>query len=134
MKNKQYKYGPHKCRAYMKSVGKGYEVGFYFGSNPIFVGNFLHKKEANAWWTKMNTEIKTFSSKFGLTPKAPVAFYKKFFSNHLYQVYYKYLDKQFSQYTRQYDRVCKTSEKQYKKIKLQKSWTKKDHYTLKKAA
>lgn len=134
MKNKQYQYGPHKCRAYLKPAGKGYEVGFYFGTQPIFVGNFVHKKEATAWWTKMNAEIKKFSAKFGLAPKAPIALYKKFFGGHLYQTYYKYLDKEFSKYNKQYNKVCKNNQLKFQKIKKQKSWSKKDQYTLKQAA
>ncbi len=59
-----YKYGKHTCKAYKKPVGKGWEVGFTFGGTQIFVGNFIHAKEANAWWSKMNAEVRKFSKRY----------------------------------------------------------------------
>ena len=134
MKQKQYKYGPHKCRAYLKEAGKGYEVGFHFGKDPIFVGNFIHKAEANKWWTLMNKEIRNFTKRFGLTPKAPVTFYKKFLSNHLYKTYYAHLDKQFSKYEREYNRAVNHGTKQYRKLKKARNWKPSEKFPLKNVA
>lgn len=134
MKNKVYKYGPHTCKAYIKAAGKGYEVGFHFGKTPIFVGNFIHKTEANKWWTLMNKEIRTFTKRFGLTAKAPVTFYRKFLSNHLYKAYYGWLDKQFNKYERNYNKAVASHTKQYSKLKKQKNWKKADSFPLRNVA
>lgn len=134
MKTRVFKYGPHKCKAYLKPAGKGYEVGFHFGAKPVFVGNFLHRKEANAWWTKMNTEFKAFTKKYGIAKSAPISFYTKFLSNHFYNTYYKYLDKQFTSYERTYNKAVVTDLKKYKKLKAQKGWTPSEKYKLRNAA
>lgn len=131
MKTKFYNYGPHKCKAYFKAVGKGWEVGFHFGSKQIFVGNFLHRKEANAWWTKMNTEFKNFSKKYLLTDNTPVTFYSKFLSNHFYKTYYKYLDSQFATYERTFNKAVVTDLKKYKKMKAERAWKKADSFKVK---
>ena len=134
MKKKVYKYGPHTCKAYFKSAGKGYEVGFHFGKTPIFVGNFIHKSEATKWWSLMNKEIKTFTKRFGLTAKAPVTFYRKFLSNHLYKAYYGWLDKQFNKYERNYNKAVVSGKKQYTKLQKTKKWKKSDSFPLRNVA
>ncbi len=134
MKKKVYKYGPHTCKAYMKAAGKGWEVGFHFGKYPIFVGNFIHKTEANKWWSLMNKEIKSFTNRFGLTAKAPVTFYRKFLSGHLYKAYYGWLDKQFNKYERDYNKVVTTSKKRYAKLRKDKNWKKNDQFPLRNVA
>ncbi len=134
MKKKVYEYGPHKCKAYFKSAGKGWEVGFHFGNKPIFVGNFIHKAEANKWWTLMNKEVRTFSKRFGLHAKAPITFYRKFFSNHLYNNYYAWLDKEFNRYEKNYLRAVNSGKKEYSRILKTKKLKKSETYPLKKVA
>lgn len=134
MKTKMFKYGPHKCKAYFKPVGKGWEVGFHFGPHPIFVGNFVHKKEANEWWTKMNREWKAFATRYALAPGASVVFYRKFLANHFYNMYYKFLDSKFTTYERTYTRAVVTDMKKYKKMKEQNGWKPADKFKVKHAA
>lgn len=131
MKKKVYKYGPHTFKAYLKPAGKGWEVGFTFGKTPIFVGNFIHKAEANKWWTLMNKEVRTFTGRYGLTPKAPISFYKKFLSNHLYKAYYAWLDKQFNKYEKNFLRAVNTNKKHYTKLKKTHNWKKADSFSMK---
>lgn len=134
MKKKTFKYGPHKCKAYFKPAGKGYEVGFDFGGKTVFVGNFLYKKEANAWWAKMNAEFKTFTKRYGIAKTAPITFYAKFLSNHFYKTYYTFLDKQFTAYERNFNKAVNADVKKFKKIKSQKAWTPKEKFTLRNVA
>ena len=134
MKNKVFKYGPHSCKAYFKAAGKGWEVGFHFGKTPIFVGNFIHKAEATKWWSLMNKEIKTFTTRYGLTPKAPVTFYRKFLYNHLYKAYYGWLDKQFNKYERNFLKAVNTNKKHYTKLKKARNWKKAETFSLRNAA
>jgi hypothetical protein len=115
-----YKYGKHNCKAYKKPVGNGYEVGFYFGPEQIFVGNFIHQKEANAWWTKMNMEVRKFSKRYALPKTASPAFFTKFMTNHLYKAYYTFLDREFTKYTRTYTQNCRQFERKFMRSK--KNW------------
>ena len=98
MTQRYYTYGKYSCKAYKKVCGKGYEVGFTLGGNQIFVGNFIHAKEASAWWTMMNKEMHNFSRKYAAAPNAPVTWTCKFMSNYMYKCYYAYLDREFSKY------------------------------------
>lgn len=134
MKTKYYKHGTHKCRAYLKPVGHGYEVGFFFGKNSVFVGNFLHKTEANKWWTKMNQEILKFTKNYWVEKNAPTAWYRKFFSHHLYNTYYKFLDKEFSKYERTFNSAFNKDKKKYAQIKKQKNWKPSGKVPFRKAA
>jgi hypothetical protein len=107
MTTKTYKCGQFTCKTYKKTAGKGWEVGMTLKGHPVFVGNFIHAKEATAWWTKMNLEVKKFSKKFGVGHKAPFAWFCKFMSNHMYQTYYSHLDTQFAKYQRGYTQAVK---------------------------
>ncbi|MCB0414626.1 MAG: hypothetical protein KDD50_09840 [Bdellovibrionales bacterium] len=132
MKTKFYKHGTHKYKAYYKSVGHGYEVGFCYGKKTLFVGNFLHAKEANGWFKTMTSEIEKFSKKYWISPKAPKAFYNKFMTNHLYKTYYAQLDKWFDRYNRSYTSSFKKDERKYKQLK--KNWKTTEKTFFKKAA
>ena len=125
MKTKNFKHGKYSYRTYLKPAGKGYEVGFVFSGKPIFVGNFLYKKEANAWFTEMTKQITTFTKRYWVTPKASRSFYNKFMTQHLYKHYYKFLDKQFSKYETTYNREFKKQERKYNQLK--KDWSKTDY-------
>ncbi len=132
MKTKNYKHGETTYKAYYKAAGKGYEVGFTYQNKPLFVGNFLHAKEANAWYTEMNKQLATFTKKYWITPESPRTFYNKFITQHLYKTYYKFLDKYFTKYTRDYNREFNKHERKYKQIK--KNWTPNEKVTLRKAS
>lgn len=112
-----YSYGKYTCKAYKKPCGKGWEVGFYFGSKQIFVGNFIHAKEANAWWTKMNMEVRKFSKRYALPKNASPAFFIKFMTNHIYKNYYSFLDREFSKYNRNFAQAWKKSERKFTTMK-----------------
>jgi hypothetical protein len=113
MTSRTYKFGKHVCKAYKKPVGKGWEVGFSFAGKPVFTGNFLHAKEANAWWTKMNQEMRSFFGRYALPPKGPKAFYGRFITNHLYNSYYNFLDRQFTKYQKGFTQALKKDQRHY---------------------
>ena len=117
MTHRTYKYGKHTCKAYKKPCGKGFEVGFTFAGQQVFVGNFIHAKEANAWWTLMNKEMQKFSKKYTAAPLAPTAWTCKFMSNYLYKCYYGYLDREFSKYQRDFTQAVKKAERRHSHLK-----------------
>ena len=117
MTQRHYKYGKYSCKAYKKPAGKGFEVGFTLGANEIFVGNFIHATEANAWWTKMNKEMHTFSRKYAAAPNAPMAWTTKFMSNYLYKSYYSFLDTCFTKYQRGFTQAVRKDERRYSAFK-----------------
>ncbi len=127
-------FGPKnlKCWSYWAKAGSGWEVGFTFQGKTLFVGNFIHHKEATQWYSMMNKEITTFSKKYTFGPKFPVAFFKKFIVSHLYATYYTHLDKVFTQYTRTYKKAQATNKYQYANLK--KKWTPKEATPFYKAA
>ncbi len=133
MKKHYYKFGNQKCYAYSKTVGHGFEVGFYFGKNALFVGNFIHQKEATKWWVKMNKEMKTFTRRYRVAAEGYGTWYTKMFSRHLYNTYYTFLDHEFGKYQKNFSRACKQDAKKYQSIK--KRWNKHEtFYNFRKAA
>lgn len=132
MKNTYYKFGKYNCHAYIKSVGHGYEVGFKFGATSVFVGNFIHQKEATKWWNCMNKEMKTFTARYNVGTPASVAWYTKSFSNHLYKTYYTFLDREFTKYHREFDKACKQDVKTYNLHKSK--WQQAERFTYRKSA
>ncbi|HVK61530.1 MAG TPA: hypothetical protein VM432_08270 [Bdellovibrionales bacterium] len=131
MKNATYWYGDFKCQAYCKTAGHGYEVGFYFGKNQIFVGNFIHKKEATKWWGIMNKELTKFTKRFAFSETASVTWYTKFFSHHLYKSYYSFLDTEFAKYQRTFNKAFKADARKYKTFS--KKWDGAEFYSFRKA-
>ncbi|MGE3974200.1 MAG: hypothetical protein AB7F59_06715 [Bdellovibrionales bacterium] len=117
MKTKSYRYGKFAFKAYHRNVGQGFEVGLYFNRKPIFVGNFIHKKEALRWWGQMNREIKSFTKKYWVTSNTNFEWYKKFFGNHLYKSYYSYLDKLFNKYNTTFHKAFSRDVKKYNRMK-----------------
>ncbi len=120
MKKHDYYFGNTKCHTYFKEVGHGYEVGFYFGKTSIFVGNFIHAKEATKWWGVMNKEMKTFTKRYAVGGDASFTWYTKFFSHYLYNQYYAFLDQEFAKYQKTFAKACKTDAKKYATFK--KGW------------
>lgn len=114
---KTYKYGDLTFKTYFKPVGQGWEVSFYCGTKPYFVGNFVHKKEAQAWWGIFNKEITTFAKKHWCSDATSHTWYCKFMTNHLYKTYYTFLDKKFAQYTTSFKQAYFKDVKKYNKMK-----------------
>lgn len=113
MVKKTFKYGKHTCKAYKKPVGKGWEVGLTLGTHPIFVGNFIHTKEANTWFAIMTAEVRKFTKRYSPAAKAPTAWLRKFWSNSMYKAYYTFLDRQFSKYNSTYSRAVRADERRF---------------------
>jgi hypothetical protein len=105
------------CWSYYKTAGEGWEVGFCFHNEPLFVGNFLHKAEALQWFRLMNREVLGFARKYPIGPKFPVGFVKDFVTNHLYVTYYSFLDRLFVRHTRDYKRAAVRDLKKYASLK-----------------
>jgi hypothetical protein len=120
MTTKTYKYGKHYCKAYKKPCGKGFEVGMTYAGQPCFVGNFIHAREATAWWTKMNYELKKFGRKYTVTQMAPATWTRRFLSNYMYKCYYTYLDREFTKYQRGFTQAVKRDVRRYTHFK--KTW------------
>lgn len=116
-KTKDYNYYGYNFKAYYMNAGHGYEVGFTFDGKPLFVGNFVHKKEAMEWWKNFNNEIIYFFGKYDFPVKGPHQYMTKFFTNYIYTEYYAWLDKKFAKYNKEYAKAWKHDEKNYKKMK-----------------
>lgn len=117
MKSKTFKYGNYTFKSYFKKVGLGYEVGFTFGTKTIFVGNFLYPQEATRWYGIMNREISRFGRQFTGNYKFPINYITQFCGNHLYSTYYMFLDKLFTQYTRNYKRAYQRDCRRFNQMK-----------------
>lgn len=116
MKQRFYKYAGEKIKSYYKAVGKGWEVGAVHGNKTLFVGNFIHEKEASAWYALMGREVNRFSKRFSAHTE-PTRFHWKFVSNTLYKHYYDYLNRCFGQHTKNYHREFNKDVKTYARMK-----------------
>jgi len=83
----------------------------------LFVGNFIHAKEANDWFRLMNRELIKFSRKFTTGYKFPVTWFSNFLKNHLYTVYYGWLDKVFVAYNRDFKKAYTRDFKKFQATK-----------------
>jgi hypothetical protein len=126
-KTKNYKHYGHTFKTYCKPVGNGWEVGMTFNNKSIFVGNFVHRAEANSWWSYFHREIRSFFHKYEYNSQGPTTWMTKFFGNYLYKSYYSWLDKKFTKYNREYSKACQKDSKYYQKMKP--TWTKKFNST-----
>ena len=134
MKQRIYKHGKFRFTAFLKAAGHGWEVGFKHGTKPIFLGNFVQKKEAVQWYVNMNKEIASFGKKYWVGPDFSMQWYQKFFSKHLYQTYYKHLDKLFGSHKKSYQRELTKELKTYKALKKKKTWTSNERVHFRKSA
>lgn len=133
MTTKTYKWGKFTGKAYKKPAGNGWEVGFTTGTQAIFVGNFIHAKEATAWWTLMNQNLRKFSKRYAPTPTTPTAWYRKFLSNYVYKAYYTFLEREFTKYHRGYKKAVAQDTRRFSNF--QKAWAKPTHhYSSRRAA
>ncbi len=119
MKSKLYKSKHMSGKTYMKSVGNGFEAGFMLNGMPVFVGNFIHAKEANLWFGLMNREIRHFSKKYSVGSKFPKTWFAQFVKNHLYKTYYSFLDRLFVRYSRDFGRAVSRHHRKYQQIRKQ---------------
>lgn len=117
MRTKTYRYGKFSCKTYWKTVGNGFETCFVFNGKCIFVGNFIHSQEANRWWGIMNHEIKRFGKKYTTGHCFPVNWVGNFLSNHLYRLYYLYLDRIFSKYNHTYKKALVKDLRTFRQMK-----------------
>lgn len=113
MTTKMFKHGKYNCKAYKKAVGKGFEVGLTLGGHEIFVGNFIHGKEAGEWWKIMTAEMHKFSKRYGPSPNAPMALYTKFLSNSMYKAYYGYVDRAIGKHSRGLNQLVRMDERRF---------------------
>ncbi len=132
MKTKVYRNKGVTGRATLKPCGNGFECAFTLNGNPVFVGNFIHAKEANLWWSLLNREIRMFSRKYSVGRTFPMSWYKHFISNHLYKTYYGFLDRLFTRYNRNFERAVTKDVRKYQRIRKQ--WHAKDRTPFLKAA
>lgn len=117
MTTKTYKYGKYTCKAYKKTAGKGWEIGFTFAGKTIFTGNFIHQREANAWWSKMNMEARRFLKRYTLPANASTTFFCKFMANYMYKSYYTFLDREFTKYNRTFKTALRKDETKWTKMR-----------------
>lgn len=110
---KQYNYGPYKYTMYYKKVGSGYEVSFKMKDETVFVGNFIHKKEAAAWCKYFTKQVSYFFKKYDYYSFQKKSFYMHFMKNHFYKVYYAWLNTMFKKYSASYNKAFSKDLKYY---------------------
>jgi len=121
MKTKSYRSKHMSGKTYLKVVGNGFEAGLILNGMPVFVGNFIHSKEANLWFGLMNREIRQFSRKYSVGSKFPKTWFAQFVKNHLYKTYYAFLDRIVTGYTKSFGRAVLRDTRKYKQIR--KNWS-----------
>ena len=119
MKTKSYRNSKTTGRGYLKPVGSGWEVGFVYGTKPLFVGNFVHSKEANTWFGLMNREIRTFTRKYTVTNRVSTTWYTHFLSSQLYKKYYLYLDRLLARHNRNWNKAVNRDLRTYRRLSRQ---------------
>lgn len=117
MKSNSYRFGQYYFKAYCKTVGQGWEVSVHWDKKCIFIGNFIHKAEATAWWNILNKEIKNFTRTYWISSRSAKTWYGHFFSNHLYKTYYSFLDKVFVKYNRTFKSAFSKDVRRYNYLK-----------------
>jgi hypothetical protein len=111
---KTYAYGPYKYTMYYKKVGEGYEVSLKSKDYTVFVGNFIHKKEATAWCKYFSKQISYFFKKYSYYSfDKKQGFYSHFMKNHFYKVYYAWLNTMFKKYSSTYNKAFSKDLKYY---------------------
>lgn len=116
MKTNTYRNGSKSCRSYLKTVGNGYEVGFYYGGNPIFLGNFIHSGEANQFYSLMRNELRGFGMKFKVGGTYPQSWFKSFLSAHLQRCYYNFVNFQVRRHQMEAKKTYGKNVKTYRKL------------------
>lgn len=133
MKQKMYAHGKHKFKAYFMVAGHGYEVGLKQGAKKtLFMSNFVHKEEAFEWYQMMCKEIESFCKKYWVSSDCSYQWYCKFVSNHLYKMYYTFVDKKLVSHCKTYQREFGKDFKKYKT--LARHWHKEAQVPFRKCA
>mgnify|MGYP003572928010 CR=1 FL=1 len=94
MKTRNYRNGNSTCKTYQKPAGRGWEVGFLYGTKPLFVGNFVHSREANEFYSIMKREVGKFAKRYKVGKTYSQSWFKAFIGAHLHKYYYAYVNKQ----------------------------------------
>jgi len=116
MKTRKFRNGRITCKSYLKAAGNGYEVGFTFGNKTIFLGNFVFRNEANAWYTTMNKQIRAFALRYKVGTTYPQSWYRHFLGSHLHNLYYTHLNKIFAKHRRTHTRAFNQDLRKYKTL------------------
>ena len=132
MRTKSYRHGKSMGKTYLKSVGEGWETGFIFEGKAVFVGNFVHVKEATEWFSMLNREIRTFSKKYTVGNRFPATWFKHFMKNHLYMSYYSYLDRVFTKHNKNFHQAVVRDIRKYQQLK--RNWSSRERMPFIKAA
>lgn len=114
-KFKNFPCGKYTFKAYCKPVGHGYEVGLRVKDRPVFVGNFVHKDEAQQWWKTFCSELEFFFDRYEYSPETPFNWYTEFCTNTMYSTYYSWLDKVFKKHTKTFEKAAVRDMRMYKK-------------------
>jgi hypothetical protein len=117
MKIKTFGRGKLQCKTYLKTVGEGWEVGVYLHNRVLFAGNFIHAKEAQLWWTRLNREIRVFSSRYPVGKRFPEAWFGAFLGNYIKQVYYKFVNVQIAKHKGLCVKALRQDLRRYQKLK-----------------
>ena len=128
MKTKNYKFGDFSFKAYYKKVGNNFEICVNHGTKQIFFGNFIYSWEANQWWTEMNRDIANFKRNFWVAKNVSKTWYTNFFTQFLYNHYYKFLERSFTKYNRTYEKTFNQNLRKYQSLK--KYWDHDDKTTF----
>jgi hypothetical protein len=121
MKTNTYRNGSKSCRSYLRTVGNGWEVGFFYGGKPVFLGNFIHSSEANQFYALMKTEIRNFGRKVRVAHPFPSAWFKAFLGAHLQKTYYQFVNQQVRRHQTEAKRTYGKGLRAYRR--LNRRWT-----------
>jgi hypothetical protein len=116
-KTHSYRYGKYSGKTFFKTAGQGYETSFVFDSKTVFVGNFIHVREARLWYALMCRELRKVSKRYASGAHFPASWFSHYVRNHLYKTYYAFLDRLFAKYNRDYSKACVKDLRRYQVLK-----------------
>lgn len=113
---KEYKFAQNEYFfCYFRTFGQNYEVGIMHEGKTFFFGNFINKAEAMLWYKELNKEMRYFLKHYTYFPNMKMSWYMNFARNYFYTAYYRFLDRAFTKYTRNFKKAYTTDIKMYKK-------------------
>src|SRR6185503_681837 len=98
-------------------VGNGWEAGFIFAGEPIFIGNFIHRPEAVRWFALMNREIRLISKRFAVGGNLPLTWARNLIKNQLYKTYYVFIDRLLVRHVGESNRAVVRDVRKFKQIR-----------------